>query len=208
MSDQPLIKHWLSIEVLDFRDILPILVGVPQGESLSPLFANIYLTPLDKFFEESGFRFVRYADDIVIFTKSEDEAKKALLDMEQFLISRLKLQLKPAKTGYVLIENGFDFLGFRITLKNWAVKTDRIDTVKQVLYRHIKKLGEMTSTLQQNMESITRLNAIIRGVKNYFFIPDEVLIADQMRSLVEYLEQTANFYLPAKIRNDPVWICK
>ena len=201
-----LIKHWLTADVLDFRDILPILVGVPQGESLSPLLANIYLTPLDRHFEEMGLNFVRYADDIVVLTGSEDEAKKALCDMEQFLFDKLKLQLKPSKTNYVLIDDGFDFLGFTITQENLAIRHQKIESIKQVLVKNIKHLGEAGSTLQQNMTSMTRINAIIRGIRNYFSMPDENRIAGQMRSLDEYVEQAANFYLPVKLRDDPVWI--
>ena len=47
----------------EFRDLLPTEVGVPQGESISPLLANVYLDPLDKHFELLGMAFARYADD-------------------------------------------------------------------------------------------------------------------------------------------------
>lgn len=122
-----LIKHWLAGNVLDFNDILPIIVGVPQGESLSPLLANIYLTPLDRHFEEKGLNFVRYADDMIVFASSEDDAKKALDEMAQFLGNRLKLELKPSKTDHVPIENGFDFLGFTFNETDVTVRLKKLN---------------------------------------------------------------------------------
>jgi group II intron reverse transcriptase/maturase/CRISPR-associated endonuclease Cas1 len=203
-----LIKHWLTADVLDFRDLLPSLVGVPQGESLSPLFANVYLTPLDRHFEEMNLDFVRYADDMVIFTGSEDEAKKALHGMEQFLRDRLKLELKPSKTNYVLIENGFNFLGFTINKAGLAIKSNKIDSIKLIIYKFMKNLGDAASTMEQNVKSIMRLNSIIRGFRNYFMIPDEIRIAEQMRALDDHVEQMANFYLKMELKEAPVWICR
>ncbi|MCG6536009.1 MAG: hypothetical protein L7F78_15240, partial [Syntrophales bacterium LBB04] len=72
-----LIKHWLSAETFDFQGLLPTITGIVQGEPLSPLLANIYLSPLDRHLERLGFHFARYADDIIILCASEEEAKKA-----------------------------------------------------------------------------------------------------------------------------------
>ncbi|MBW2000308.1 MAG: hypothetical protein JRJ29_20415, partial [Deltaproteobacteria bacterium] len=96
-----LIRHWLTVDVLDFWDLLPVAMGVPQGESLSPLLANIYLDPLDKHFDTAKLRFVRYADDIIILTSARESAERALVTMEAFLLDPLRLELKPAKTNFV-----------------------------------------------------------------------------------------------------------
>ena len=50
--------------------------GVPQGGPLSPLLANIVLDDLDKELERRGHRFVRYADDFSIYTKTKSVAKQ------------------------------------------------------------------------------------------------------------------------------------
>jgi len=62
-----LLRHWLTADVLDFRDLVPTDLGVPQGSPISPLLANVYLSPLDRHFEERRLDFVRYAGDILIF---------------------------------------------------------------------------------------------------------------------------------------------
>ena len=50
--------------------------GVPQGGPLSPLLANIYLNEADHKFEEWGYKFVRYADDIMIFALNQKAAER------------------------------------------------------------------------------------------------------------------------------------
>ena len=48
--------------------------GVPQGSPLSPLLSNIMLHELDKQLEKQGLKYVRYADDFSIYTRSKSEA--------------------------------------------------------------------------------------------------------------------------------------
>ena len=50
--------------------------GTMQGGPLSPLLANVLLDDLDKELEKRGLRFVRYADDFLVFTKSETASKR------------------------------------------------------------------------------------------------------------------------------------
>ena len=50
-------------------------VGMPQGGPLSPLLSNVMLNELDKELERRGHKFVRYADDCMIFCKSKKKIK-------------------------------------------------------------------------------------------------------------------------------------
>jgi group II intron reverse transcriptase/maturase len=52
--------------------------GVPQGGPLSPLLGNIMLNECDKELEKRGHRFVRYADDLMVFCKSTKAAQRTL----------------------------------------------------------------------------------------------------------------------------------
>ena len=54
-------------------------VGMPQGGPLSPLLSNIMLNELDKELKRRGHRFVRYADDCMIFCKSRKSAERTLI---------------------------------------------------------------------------------------------------------------------------------
>lgn len=203
-----LVRHWVKAEVLNFHDLLPMEIGIPQGESLSPLLANIYLDPLDKHLEKLGLDFVRYADDIILLTNTEKDAQKALHILRDFLLDPLRLQLKPAKTNYVAVDTGFEFVGFRICGKSIEIKQERIDDVEEMILLYLKTLGNPVSTFEQKTESLTKINAVIRGWRNYFCLPDEKRISEQLRALHGRTDQAATFYLPSLIRDDPAWICR
>jgi group II intron reverse transcriptase/maturase len=93
-------------------DIEPTELGTPQGGPLSPLLANIYLHRFDERMVAAGCGLVRYADDFVLFARSEDEATQALTLAREVLEGELGLALHPEKTRVVSVAQGFEFLGF------------------------------------------------------------------------------------------------
>ena len=60
-------------------------IGMPQGGPLSPLLSNIMLNELDKELERRGHRFVRYADDCMIFCKSKKSTERTLKNIIPFI---------------------------------------------------------------------------------------------------------------------------
>jgi len=88
--------------------------GTPQGGPLSPLLSNIVLDELDKELEKRGLRFVRYADDIVIFVRTRKAGERVLKSVTRFLRERMKLKVNEEKSRVELPWNT-KFLGFRIT---------------------------------------------------------------------------------------------
>ena len=71
-----LIRKWLRAPILINGKLIKRRKGVPQGSPLSPLLSNIMLNELDKELEKQGLRYVRYADDFSIYTKSKSAARK------------------------------------------------------------------------------------------------------------------------------------
>ena len=86
-------------------------LGVPQGGPLSPLLANIMLNELDRELERRGHRFVRYADDMVIFCKSKASAKQTLEHIIPFIEGKLFLKVNREKTT-VAYAGKIKFLGY------------------------------------------------------------------------------------------------
>ena len=86
-------------------------VGVPQGGPLSPLCANIMLNELDHELERRGHRFVRYADDMVIFCGSKASAEQTLEHIVPFIEKRLFLKVNREKT-VVAYAGKIKFLGY------------------------------------------------------------------------------------------------
>ena len=89
----------------------PTLRGVPQGGPLSPLLANIALTPLDRELEKRGLRFARYADDFLILVRTRVAATRVMAAVVRFVEGKLKLLVNPAKSRVALLSQ-CTFLGF------------------------------------------------------------------------------------------------
>lgn len=85
--------------------------GVPQGGPLSPLLANILLNDLDHFLEDRGHKFVRYADDMVIFKNSRSAANRVMKSTIDFVENKLYLKVNQEKTE-VVYANKIKFLGY------------------------------------------------------------------------------------------------
>lgn len=201
-----LLQHLLNVDVFRFHDILPFIMGVPQGSSLSPLLANIYLDPLDKHFERQGISFVRYADDIVSMADSKDSAEKILGVMKSFLIDPLRLALKPAKTDIASVTDGFEFLGFHVDSNGLSIRMKKLDRIQAELKFLLKQLAREKATLETRAALMARLNGQVRGIRNYFFFNEnDQVITEQMRFLDERVASMGNFYLPEVFRNDPIW---
>jgi len=90
--------------------------GVPQGGPLSPLLANIMLTPLDRELERRGWRFARYADDFLIVVGSRREAAEAMAAVIAFVETKLKLTVNATKSRVDRLVR-CTFLGCRIERK-------------------------------------------------------------------------------------------
>jgi RNA-directed DNA polymerase len=110
------------------------LTGTPQGGILSPLLANIALSVLDDWFTKNWqaamnspirrkrrhhkglptWRLVRYADDFVIMVHGTRDDAAALQGEIAEVLAPMGLHLSAAKTSVVSLNEGFDFLGFRI----------------------------------------------------------------------------------------------
>jgi RNA-directed DNA polymerase len=67
---QSLVEQYLEQEVWDGLAKWRPEAGTPQGAVLSPLLANLYLHPVDAALTETGCLVVRYADDLVILSRS------------------------------------------------------------------------------------------------------------------------------------------
>src|SRR5438094_2726383 len=95
-----LVEAMLQQEVMEGLRHWTPEAGTPQGAVISPLLSNIYLDPLDHLMVQQGIEMVRYADDFVIMCRSEAEAQRALLLVQQWT-AQAGLKLHPVKTRIV-----------------------------------------------------------------------------------------------------------
>ena len=140
-------------------------VGVPQGISLAPVLSNIYLDSFDKSLNEGGASFIRYADDILIFANSADEAGN-LLNFAIRQLNSLNLTNSIDKTKISNTDEGFIFLGFLFTRMG---KTPSNESKKRLN----DKLDAGIHADERVSEYGKRRESIIRGWKNYFCNPEK-----------------------------------
>ena len=92
-------------------------IGMPQGGPLSPLLSNIMLNELDKELESRGHRFVRYADDCMIFCRSRKSAERTLENILPFIEEKLFLKVNRKKTQVAHISKvrylGYSFYRYK-----------------------------------------------------------------------------------------------
>ena len=135
-----LIGNYLRAGVMVDTDFHPSTEGTMQGGPLSPLLANILLDDFDREMERRGHRFVRYADDFLVFTKTEQSATRIFASVERYLTGKLKLVVNHDKSSVCPTEAveylGYCFRGFggrfAVSAKNERKFKDR---VKQITRR-------------------------------------------------------------------------
>jgi len=166
-----LIRKWLRVPILIKGKLVKRRKGVPQGSPLSPLLSNIMLNELDKELEKQGLRYVRYADDFSIYTKSNQSARKIGNNIYLFLKNKLKLPINREKSGIRKPVN-FTILGYGFTptfVKGEKGKYQMIacnrswENLKQKLKAITRKTTPKTFD-----ERIKKLKEVQRGWLQYF----------------------------------------
>jgi len=145
-------------------------MGVPQGGNLSPLLSNIMLNELDNELAKRGHRFVRYADDCMIFCRSRRAAGRVLASITKFIEEELYLRVNREKTVVSHIK-GVKFLGYGFYFnKNGCgirIHGNSVEKMKA-------KIRELTSRSNGwgNDRRKEALRQYITGWINYFRLAD------------------------------------
>lgn len=108
-----LIWKFLRSGIIDKDIYIETTKGAPQGGPLSPILANVYLNMLDRELEKRGHRFIRYADDFVIYVKTRRAGERVMDSITQFLENKLGLTINEKKSK-VCGATSATFLGFNI----------------------------------------------------------------------------------------------
>jgi len=194
-----LVLAFLKAGILVEGTIRHPITGTPQGGVLSPLLANVYLTSLDerygrwtprprerlqnaadrRYYDRKRgrptFQIARYADDFVILvTGTKDEARAERDELATFLKRELRMELSLEKTLITDVEDGFDFLGYRII----QTKARRTGHLVGNLYIPKSKVQRLRDAIKSRIrtcptgESLTHLmgelNPIILGWRTYY----------------------------------------
>jgi len=189
-----LVKAFLNAGILSEDGIeRDTVTGTPQGGILSPLLSNIALSVLDDHLVGAwretmsdfnsrrkrrrhglpNYRLVRYADDFVVVVDGTEADTEGLREEVAAVLAPMGLRLSEEKTRIVHIDEGFDFLGFRIQ------RHQKRGTAKHYVYTYPSKaaLASVKAKVKRATQGATdqplailihRLNPVLRGWTNYF----------------------------------------
>ena len=145
-------------------------IGMPQGGPLSPLLSNIMLNELDKELERRGHRFVRYADDCMIFCKSKKSAERTLENIIPFIEEKLFLRVNRKKTEVAHISKvkylGYSFYRYKGKCR-FRVHPKSVTKMKN----KIRELTDRNNGMS-NAKREEKYQQFVRGWVNYFKLAD------------------------------------
>ena len=135
--------------------------------------ANMYLNEFDQEMKGRGVKMIRYADDIVVLTKSKRAAARILESCWKYLENKLRLQMNTRKSKVVSVvaRKHFKFLGFALGKNGKGLY---IRAHSQSLAKAKKKLKELTSRSQgRNVRQVMeKVKVYIRGWIGYYYVAD------------------------------------
>ena len=165
-----LIRAYLQAGVLDKGLVRSSTIGTPQGGPISVILSNIYLDKFDKELESRNLRFARYADDCIIFVKSEMSANRVMKSVTSWLERKLFLKVSATKTKVVRPTKG-QFLDFTFYKAKTVWKCTPTKDRKKRLYSNIQKYLERKHAVSRPLSvTFKKLNQMIRGWIQYFKI--------------------------------------
>ncbi len=190
-----LVKAFLKAGILTEEGALQRTnAGTPQGSILSPLLSNVALSVLDEYFAQvpggpissewerrqrlrqglSNMRLVRYADDWCLMVRGTKVDAQALKEEAAGVLAGMGLRLSPEKTLVTHIDEGVDFLGWRIQRHRSKgqdrhyVYTYPAKKALRAICRRVKDVCRETNINQPLSVLLHRLNPMLRGWCAYF----------------------------------------
>lgn len=162
-----LIRKYLQSGVMENGIKQPTKEGTPQGGNLSPVLSNIVLDRLDKELEKRGHKFVRYADDISIYVKSQRAGERVLGSVKDWIERKLKLEINEEKSGVMKYQK-VELLGFGFYKNINKVIAARITGSSYTRFKRKLKALTKRSIPINHRERIGRINSVTIGWLAYF----------------------------------------
>ena len=137
----------LLYKIIDSADAIDTL-GLPLGNTLSQIDANIYLNKIDQYCKRrlSLKYYVRYMDDIIIIVENKEKAKEIRDSITVFLENKLNLDANKDKTKIFPINQGINAVGFKIHTTHRLLRNDSKKKIKRKAkkMKHLIEEGNMT----------------------------------------------------------------
>lgn len=165
-----LIRKYLKAGVMEKGLEKATKTGVPQGGPISVILSNVYLNQLDKELESRGLRFVRYADDVLIFTRSEMAANRVMTSISSWIERKLFLKVN-ARKSRVCRPKRSKYLGFTFLKHDGQWKVKPTSNSKARLYEKMREYLKRNRSIARTLSvTFKKVNSVVRGWINYYRI--------------------------------------
>lgn len=165
-------------------------LGLVQGGNISPLCSNIMLNELDRELERRGIRFVRYADDMLLFAKTKRSAQRMLEHILPYIEGKLRLKVNREKTVVAYISK-IKFLGYGFYPSKDGIKLRTHAKSINKMKAQIKELTARSNGLGYDLLKL-KLKQYITGWINYFKLAD---MKQLLKGTDEWLRRRLRMYI-------------
>jgi len=199
--DREILKHLLAkkieckrtleliYKIIDSADMIDEF-GLPLGNTLSQLCANIYMNKADQYAKRtlSLKYYVRYADDIIVVVENKSMAQCILKQLTEYIHKELNLDINKKKTKIFPINQGINTIGFKIHTTHRLLRNDSKKRIKRKVkkVRHllidgiikIEKAEQMFNSWKGHAEHGSSYNFIQRLIyrNDYIYMSDKGLL--------------------------------
>lgn len=175
-----LIHKYLTAGVMNRGKYEETRLGLVQGGNISPLCSNIMLNELDHELERRGVRFVRYADDVILFAKTKRSAQRIMEHILPYIENYLQLKVNRTKTEVAYIRE-IKFLGYGFYPSNDGIKFRVHAKSISKMKAKVKEITSRNNGLGYEKLKL-KLKQFITGWVNYFKLAD-------MKKLTKAIDQ-------------------
>lgn len=185
-----LIHKYLIAGAMNKGEFEETETGLVQGGNISPLCSNIMLNELDRELESRGIRFVRYADDMLLFAKTKRSAERMLEHILPYIEGRLRLKVNREKTVVAYIGK-IKFLGYGFYPTKDGVKLRIHAKSVSKMKARIKELTARSNGLGYELLKL-KLRQYITGWINYFKLAD---MRKMLKATDKWLRRRLRMYI-------------
>lgn len=152
---------WLLNKIIDSADQIDEK-GLPLGNTISQLSANVYMNELDQFIKRTlrVKYYVRYMDDMILILENTERAREVKDQVENYLNTKLNLELNQDKSKIFPIKQGVNAIGYKIYPTHKKLRNRSKKKFKEIVKELNKDLAKTPYlTLEQYQHYEARLNS-------------------------------------------------
>ncbi|MBI5398986.1 group II intron reverse transcriptase domain-containing protein [Candidatus Saganbacteria bacterium] len=166
--------------------------GIPIGNLASQFFANIYLDGMDHFIKEKlkCRYYIRYTDDFVVLDDNKEKLHGVKKKIEEYLLG-LRLNMHPDKCAIFKVEQGTDFLGYKIFPGHRLVRKSNIKRFTRRIKKYRKELLYDKISLAKITRSIESWAAHAAHANSFGFLKKLGIGQNTRQFLEQYSRQPA-----------------